>query len=149
VQSPAEVELSLMKRGAVLVGMLDPFNVDNAARLAAAGVTAFALEAAPRTTRAQSLDVRSGNVFGMVGMVIAILTTVALITKQAAALGSNLGLGLGLLFAGLVVGGAAMIEKAYGINRKIRLDFISHLIHYFFVGYRYAEEAVMFMGWVV
>jgi NAD(P) transhydrogenase subunit beta len=49
---------------------------------------------------------RAGNVFGMVGMAIAILTTVALIVKQAAELGSNLTLGLGLLFAALVVGGA-------------------------------------------
>jgi len=49
---------------------------------------------------------RVGNTFGMVGMAIAILTTLALISKQAAVLGSNLGLGLGLLLFGLVVGGA-------------------------------------------
>ncbi|MFX1734877.1 NAD(P)(+) transhydrogenase (Re/Si-specific) subunit beta [Paraburkholderia sp. A1RI_3L] len=49
---------------------------------------------------------RAGNVFGMVGMAIAILTTIALIVKQAGSLGSNLGLGLGLLFGALVVGGA-------------------------------------------
>jgi NAD(P) transhydrogenase subunit beta len=49
---------------------------------------------------------RTGNMFGMVGMAIAILTTVALIAKQAAALGSNLSLGLGLVFFALVVGGA-------------------------------------------
>src|SRR6266702_4492036 len=49
---------------------------------------------------------RIGNTFGMVGMAIAILTTIALIAKQAAALGSNLGLGLGLLLVALVIGGA-------------------------------------------
>src|ERR1700722_7845255 len=49
---------------------------------------------------------RIGNTFGMAGMAVAILTTIALILKQAAGLGSNLGLGLGLLFAALVVGGA-------------------------------------------
>ena len=48
---------------------------------------------------------RAGNVFGMVGMAIAILTTVALIAKQAAVLGSNLSLGLSLVFIALVVGG--------------------------------------------
>src|ERR1700758_1542766 len=48
---------------------------------------------------------RTGNVFGMVGMAIAILTTVALISKQAAVLGSNLSLGLSLVFVALVVGG--------------------------------------------
>jgi NAD(P) transhydrogenase subunit beta len=49
---------------------------------------------------------RAGNAFGMAGMTIAILTTVALIAKQAASLGSNLALGLALLFAALVIGGA-------------------------------------------
>jgi len=49
---------------------------------------------------------RIGNTFGMVGMAIAILTTIALIAKQANALGSNLALGLGLLLVALIVGGA-------------------------------------------
>ncbi|WP_233852937.1 Re/Si-specific NAD(P)(+) transhydrogenase subunit alpha [Paraburkholderia sp. HD33-4] len=61
VQSPSDRELVMLKPGAVLVGMLDPFNTENTARLAAANVTAFALEAAPRTTRAQSLDVLSSQ----------------------------------------------------------------------------------------
>jgi H+-translocating NAD(P) transhydrogenase subunit alpha len=61
VQSPSAEELALMKPDAVLIGMLDPFNTENTARLAAANVTAFALEAAPRTTRAQSLDVLSSQ----------------------------------------------------------------------------------------
>lgn len=73
VQSPTDVEISLLKRGAVLGGMLDPFNVENAAKLAATGVTAFALEAAPRTTRAQSLDVLSSqaNIAGYKAVLLA------------------------------------------------------------------------------
>ncbi|MBB5423562.1 Re/Si-specific NAD(P)(+) transhydrogenase subunit alpha [Paraburkholderia sp. JPY303] len=73
VQSPTQSELPFMKRGSVLVGMLDPFNADNAAKLAAAGVTAFALEAAPRTTRAQSLDVLSSqaNIAGYKAVLLA------------------------------------------------------------------------------
>ncbi|RDU95908.1 NAD(P) transhydrogenase subunit alpha, partial [Trinickia dinghuensis] len=73
VQSPTESELAWMKRGAVLVGMLDPFNEQNRARLAEAGVTAFALEAAPRTTRAQSLDVLSSqaNIAGYKAVLLA------------------------------------------------------------------------------
>jgi NAD(P) transhydrogenase subunit alpha len=73
VQSPTEAELPLIKRGATLVGMLDPFNTDHAARLAATGVTAFALEAAPRTTRAQSLDVLSSqaNIAGYKAVLLA------------------------------------------------------------------------------
>ncbi|WP_213297516.1 Re/Si-specific NAD(P)(+) transhydrogenase subunit alpha [Paraburkholderia sacchari] len=73
VQSPSVSELAFMKRGAVLVGMLDPFNADNAQKLAEAGVTAFALEAAPRTTRAQSLDVLSSqaNIAGYKAVLVA------------------------------------------------------------------------------
>jgi NAD(P) transhydrogenase subunit alpha len=73
VQSPTVAELPFFKRGATLVGMLDPFNADNAARLARAGVTAFALEAAPRTTRAQSLDVLSSqaNIAGYKAVLVA------------------------------------------------------------------------------
>src|SRR6202521_2402163 len=73
VQSPTDAELPLLKRGATLVGMLDPFNAENAMKLAAAGVTAFALEAAPRTTRAQSLDVLSSqaNIAGYKAVLLA------------------------------------------------------------------------------
>lgn len=73
VHSPSETELALMKPGAVIAGMLDPFNSDNTARLAASGVTAFALEAAPRTTRAQSLDVLSSqaNIAGYKAVLVA------------------------------------------------------------------------------
>jgi len=73
VQSPTVTELALMKRGAVVVGMLDPFNADNAAKLAEAGVTAFALEAAPRVTRAQALDVLSSqaNIAGYKAVLVA------------------------------------------------------------------------------
>ncbi|SAL63002.1 NAD(P) transhydrogenase subunit beta [Caballeronia arvi] len=48
---------------------------------------------------------RMGNTFGMVGMAIAILTTVALIAKQAAVFGSNLSFGLSLVSVALVLGG--------------------------------------------
>jgi NAD(P) transhydrogenase subunit alpha len=61
VRSPADDELALMKRGAALVGMLNPFDVAGLQRLATAGLTSFALEAAPRTTRAQSMDVLSSQ----------------------------------------------------------------------------------------
>jgi len=61
VRSPGPDELSLMKSGTALVGLLNPFDKDGLARLAAAGLTSFALEAAPRTTRAQSMDVLSSQ----------------------------------------------------------------------------------------
>ena len=61
VRAPSATELSHMKSGSALVGMLNPFDADGLQRIAAAGLTSFALEAAPRTTRAQSMDVLSSQ----------------------------------------------------------------------------------------
>ncbi len=61
VRSPTAAELPLMKSGAALVGLLNPFDKAGLDSLAAAGLTSFALEAAPRTTRAQSMDVLSSQ----------------------------------------------------------------------------------------
>ena len=61
VRTPSDAEAGLMKSGAVVIGMLNPFDAAGLQRLASAGVTGFALEAAPRTTRAQSMDVLSSQ----------------------------------------------------------------------------------------
>ncbi len=61
VRIPNDAELAQMAEGATLIGMLNPFDRVGLEKLAAAGVTAFAMEAAPRTTRAQSLDVLSSQ----------------------------------------------------------------------------------------
>ena len=61
VRTPAADELALMSRGTALVGMLEPVRPQGLQALAAAGLTSFALEAAPRTTRAQSMDVLSAR----------------------------------------------------------------------------------------
>jgi NAD(P) transhydrogenase subunit alpha len=73
VRSPGVDELSLMKPGTALVGLLNPFDGEGLARLAAAGLTSFALEAAPRTTRAQSMDVLSSqaNIAGYKAVMLA------------------------------------------------------------------------------
>ncbi len=73
VRSPGADELALMKSGANLVGMLNPFDRAGLEALAAAGLTSFALEAAPRTTRAQSMDVLSSqaNIAGYKAVMIA------------------------------------------------------------------------------
>src|SRR5262249_19261087 len=53
-------ELALMKRGAVLIGLLQPLQRrEDVEAYAKAGITAFALELVPRITRAQSMDVLS------------------------------------------------------------------------------------------
>jgi H+-translocating NAD(P) transhydrogenase subunit alpha len=61
VRNTTESEAKMLKSGSTLVGMLNPFEADGLQRLATAGVTGFALEAAPRTTRAQSMDVLSSQ----------------------------------------------------------------------------------------
>ncbi len=73
VRSPQPEELAQMRSGAVLIGMLDPFDAEGLQRLAAAGLTSFALEAAPRTTRAQSMDVLSSqaNIAGYKAVMLA------------------------------------------------------------------------------
>jgi len=73
VRAPSDDELPLVKSGTALVGMLNPFDRDGLQRMADAGLTSFALEAAPRTTRAQSMDVLSSqaNLAGYKAIMIA------------------------------------------------------------------------------
>jgi len=73
VRAPSAPELAQMRPGATLVGMLNPFDAAGLAALAQAGLTSFALEAAPRTTRAQSLDVLSSqaNIAGYKAVMLA------------------------------------------------------------------------------
>ncbi len=73
VRAPSIAEIALIPRGSAVVGMLNPFDAENNARMAAAGVIGFALEAAPRTTRAQSMDVLSSqaNIAGYKAVMLA------------------------------------------------------------------------------
>jgi H+-translocating NAD(P) transhydrogenase subunit alpha len=61
VRAPSAAEMPHIKSGTTVVGMLNPFDAEGLQRMAAAGLTGFALEAAPRTTRAQSMDVLSSQ----------------------------------------------------------------------------------------
>jgi len=73
VRAPSAEERSMIKSGTVIVGMLNPFDAENIAAMAAHGITAFSLEAAPRITRAQSLDVLSSqaNIAGYKAVMLA------------------------------------------------------------------------------
>ncbi len=73
VRAPFANELSLTKPGAVVVGMLNPFDKASLQAMTDAKLTSFALEAAPRTTRAQSMDVLSSqaNLAGYKAVMIA------------------------------------------------------------------------------
>jgi H+-translocating NAD(P) transhydrogenase subunit alpha len=55
-------ETAALRRGSVLVAMLDPYrNKEQVAEFAERGVTAFAMELVPRITRAQAMDVLSSQ----------------------------------------------------------------------------------------
>lgn len=73
VRCPLEAEAALLRQSSMLAGMLNPFDAAGLQRLARAGVTAFALEAAPRTSRAQSMDVLSSqaNIAGYKAVIMA------------------------------------------------------------------------------
>ena len=62
VRRPEGPELSRLKKGAIVIGMMDPYGHENAVRaMAEAGIIAFALELLPRITRAQVMDVLSSQ----------------------------------------------------------------------------------------
>jgi NAD(P) transhydrogenase subunit alpha len=62
VRAPSLDDVSKMKKGAVLVGMLAPYQEKEALKsYALQGITAFSMEFVPRITRAQSMDVLSSQ----------------------------------------------------------------------------------------
>ena len=62
VQSPSEEEVARLREGQVLIGFLQPLtDPKGIERLAARGVTAFAMESIPRITRAQPMDALSSQ----------------------------------------------------------------------------------------
>ncbi len=73
VRGPTAAELPKLKRGALLIGLLNPFDQAAIESLAATGVSGFALERLPRISRAQSMDVLSSqaNIAGYKAVMIA------------------------------------------------------------------------------
>jgi len=73
VRSPQADEIAQLKTGQVLIGILNRFDTAGLDALAKQGVTGFALEAAPRISRAQSMDVLSSqaNIGGYKAVVMA------------------------------------------------------------------------------
>jgi proton-translocating NAD(P)+ transhydrogenase subunit alpha len=78
VRKPPENEIAMLKRGSIHVSLLDPFNERDLIRaLAAAGITAIALEMLPRITIAQKMDVLSSQAsLGGYAAVIAAASTI-------------------------------------------------------------------------
>ena len=73
VRPLSEKEITTLKPTQFLVGMLEPFNNELQNLLKKQGVSAFALEALPRNTRAQSMDVLSSqaNIAGYKAVILA------------------------------------------------------------------------------
>jgi NAD(P) transhydrogenase subunit alpha len=61
VRGPDAQELAQMRPGQLLIGLLNPHHKEGIAALAKQGVTAFAMEALPRISRAQNMDVLSSQ----------------------------------------------------------------------------------------
>ena len=87
---PGDEELSLVKKGAVLIGRMSPWGNDALVeKLQGMGVTALAMDAVPRISRAQSMDVRSSmmNVAGYRAVIEAASAFGRLFTGQVTAAG--------------------------------------------------------------
>lgn len=61
VRAPDAAEAAQLRSGQTLIGLLNPYQKDGIAALAKTGVNGFAMEALPRISRAQSMDVLSSQ----------------------------------------------------------------------------------------
>ncbi|MCC0029300.1 MAG: Re/Si-specific NAD(P)(+) transhydrogenase subunit alpha [Brucellaceae bacterium] len=62
VRRPTDAETATYKKGAAVLAAMDPYGQDAAiAKMAKAGISAFAMELMPRITRAQSMDILSSQ----------------------------------------------------------------------------------------
>ncbi|MBA3756998.1 MAG: Re/Si-specific NAD(P)(+) transhydrogenase subunit alpha [Nitrosomonas sp.] len=73
VRGPEPSELAMMRKDAVLLGLLLPHQKDGIEALAQHGLTAFAIEKLPRISRAQNMDVLSSqaNIAGYKAVIMA------------------------------------------------------------------------------
>jgi NAD(P) transhydrogenase subunit alpha len=73
VRGPSAEELAHLKKGAILIGLLNPYDGAAMEAYARHGITAFAMEWLPRISRAQAMDVLSSqaNIAGYKAVIIA------------------------------------------------------------------------------
>jgi NAD(P) transhydrogenase subunit alpha len=73
VRAPEASELPALRRGSILVGLLNPYDGAAIEALARTGVAGFAMEWLPRITRAQAMDVLSSqaNIAGYKAVILA------------------------------------------------------------------------------
>jgi NAD(P) transhydrogenase subunit alpha len=146
VAVPSAEEISRLKSGQVFISHLNPWvAAETNKALAAAGVTAFAMEASPRTTRAQAMDALSSQAAaaGYAAMLIAaresgrffgMMTTAAGTVAPAKVLVLGAGVAglqavatakrLGAIVTGFDIRRAAWEQIASLGGRPLELDFI-------------------------
>ena len=121
VASPTDDEIALLKKGATLVALLSPsLRPELLEALRAQGVTALAMDAVPRISRAQSLDVLSSmaNISGYRAVVEAANEFGRFFTGQITAAGKVPP--AKVLVAGVGVAGLAAIGTAASLGAIVR-----------------------------
>ncbi|WP_328752768.1 Re/Si-specific NAD(P)(+) transhydrogenase subunit alpha [Streptomyces sp. NBC_00285] len=121
VNAPTEAEIRRLRRGAVVVALLAPAqNPELLRALADAGVTALALDAVPRISRAQSMDVLSSmaNIAGYRAVIEAAHVFGRFFTGQVTAAGKVPP--AKVLVAGAGVAGLAAIGAASSLGAIVR-----------------------------
>jgi NAD(P) transhydrogenase subunit alpha len=121
VQAPQDAELEMIRDGATLISILAPgLNPDLVSALAARPITALALDAVPRISRAQSMDVLSSmaNIAGYRAVIEAAHVFGRFFTGQVTAAGKVPP--AKVLVAGAGVAGLAAIGAASSMGAIVR-----------------------------
>ena len=121
VNAPTPTEIKRLKKGAILVGVLSPaLNPELLTALSKQGVTALAMDAVPRISRAQSMDVLSSmaNIAGYRAVVEAAHEFGRFFTGQVTAAGKVAP--AKVLVAGAGVAGLAAIGSASSLGAIVR-----------------------------
>jgi len=129
VNAPSEEEIARLRPGATVVGLMAPArSPDLVERLAARGVTALAMDAVPRISRAQSMDVLSSmaNVAGYRAVIEAAHEFGRLFTGQVTAAGKVpparvfvVGAGVAGLAAIGAAGSLGAIVRAFDVRPEV------------------------------
>jgi len=121
INAPSDAEIALLRPGQVVASLVSPaLNPDLVASLAARGVTALAMDAVPRISRAQSLDVLSSmaNIGGYRAVVEAAHEFGSFFTGQVTAAGKVPP--AKVLVVGAGVAGLAAIGTASALGAVVR-----------------------------
>lgn len=121
VNAPSDAEITKLKKGAIFVGVLSPaLKPELLTALAKQGVTALAMDAVPRISRAQSMDVLSSmaNIAGYRAVIEAAHEFGRFFTGQVTAAGKVAP--AKVLVAGAGVAGLAAIGSASSLGAIVR-----------------------------